>query len=234
MRRLLSLNIRHGGGSRIPRVLEWIEGQHPDLVVLLEWRASNDQLLSVTLKHKGFELAKFSKSGARDNGIVVAAKDFIRAERITPKGADKGELVLVSLHELSLCAAYFPQGNNKATYFQELFELAVRHTDVPFLVVGDINTGNNQVDLPNGATRFACSNMFDALSREHGMTDLWRRQHGPQAQEWTWHSAKNGFRIDHAFANHTFLATFPRASCYYNHDPKKLKITDHSALIIDF
>lgn len=234
MPRLLSLNIRHGGGQRILRILEWLEKQNPDFIVLPEWRSSNDLLLSRSFETQGFNVARFSRNGIRDNGVLIAAKENIEAKRVTPPTADKGELGLAQCPSVSICAAYFPLGEHKRPFFQQLFDLSKRYRKTPFLIVGDINTGNNQMDLSKGATRFACADMFDALMNTYGMIDIWRREHGADAQEWTWHSVKNGFRIDHAISNQAFLDQFQNIQCRYDQEPREAGLTDHSALVMDF
>ena len=65
------------------------------------------------------------------------------------------------------------------------------------------------------------------------LVDLWRHTQGAGAREWTWLShRRNGFRIDHAFANNTYLKR-TRAVCRYDHAPRELGMTDHSAVIVD-
>src|SRR5205807_1724782 len=97
---------------------------------------------------------------------------------------------------------------------------------------GDINTGRNDLDIEGGGARFHCADLFEALAAETGLIDLWRTQHGDR-REWTWRSRVNGFRIDHVFANKTFVDHFPAFLCEIDHSPRILGITDHSALIVD-
>jgi hypothetical protein len=53
-------------------------------------------------------------------------------------------------------------------------------------------------------------------------------------RDWTWRSAKNGFRIDHAFGNQAFLHRYPNFHCEIDHEPRLARLTDHSAIIVDF
>jgi exodeoxyribonuclease III len=101
------------------------------------------------------------------------------------------------------------------------------------LIVGDLNTGRNDCDLEQGAAKFSCEGHFMNLETTSGLTDIWRSQHGASAQEWTWRSPKNGFRIDHAFANEAFRTAFKKIDCYYLHEPRESHVTDHSALVVD-
>ena len=38
--KLLTLNLRHGGGARVPAIAEWLARQSPDIAVLTEYRAN--------------------------------------------------------------------------------------------------------------------------------------------------------------------------------------------------
>lgn len=236
--KLLSLNIKHGGGTRVPALLKWIESQNPDFLILPEWRNnSRATQWGSTLEQLGYFTAALSRSGNRDNGVMVASRHPMYTERCTPSCAQKGELFLVESNGLIICGAYFPQGGDKAPFFSTLYSLAAEYAGRPFLIMGDINTGDNTVDLQSGATKFSCSPMFYDLTTCHGMTDLWRRQHGNKEQEWTWLSnSGNGFRIDHAFANREFINSFEHIRCWYDHTTRQApaQLTDHSAMIVEF
>jgi hypothetical protein len=69
--------------------------------------------------------------------------------------------------------------------------------------------------------------------RRAGLTDLWRAINGNR-QEWTRRSMTSGFRIDHAFGNKPLLERFRPIFCRYDHAPRETKITDHSALLVEF
>jgi hypothetical protein len=46
--------------------------------------------------------------------------------------------------------------------------------DLPFVMIGDVNTGTNDLDIEGTGTRFDCADPFEDLSREACLTDLWR------------------------------------------------------------
>ncbi|BGE84318.1 hypothetical protein [Methylosinus trichosporium] len=131
-----------------------------------------------------------------------------------------------------MLASYFPQGSAKAAFFAACHDAAKERADFPFAIIGDFNTGNQLHDRDNNGERYACAEKFDALSSKLNLSDLWRRTNGVSAREWSWKSnAGNGFRIDHAFANQKFIDRY-HPSCHYDHEPRELGSTDHSALIV--
>ncbi len=231
MIRIVSLNIRHGGGKRQRALAEWLIDTRADFFVLTEWRESS-AILGTELASAGYKQALALREGARANGVAVFCREQIVPNRVTPSDAQRGELLLAGTMNLTVLAAYFPQSKAKAAFFQRCAELAAKET-VPMLLIGDLNTGSNLRDIEPGGARFHCEQEFIDLTLVHGMTDLWRKQHGDDAREWTWRSSKNGFRIDHAFANRAFLDAYPKATCRLDHSPRETRISDHSALVVD-
>lgn len=106
--------------------------------------------------------------------------------------------------------------------------------DVPFVMIGDFNTGRNDLDIEGTGGHFYCVNLFEALTRSAGLIDLWRKGHG-EKQEWSWRSSKkrNGFRIDHVFGNKAFIARFPDFRCAIDHAPPNSGLSDHSAVVLE-
>jgi exonuclease III len=109
---------------------------------------------------------------------------------------------------------------------------SLKETQQPLVMIGDFNTGRNDLDVEGSGTRFDCADQFIGLSAQAGLADLWRFRHG-ERREWTWRSAKNGFRIDHAFGNKAFVSRFPNYRCEINHEPRLIGLTDHSAVVLD-
>jgi exonuclease III len=138
------------------------------------------------------------------NGILVGAGETFRQRTLTPIGSQKGELVLADFAcGWRLLAAYFPQGQAKAPFFQVCLQEAARSRDVPLLLLGDLNTGLNDMDVEGKGVPFVHANLFADLQTRGGLVDLWRMEHGDQL-EWSWRSRLNGFRTDHALANRRF------------------------------
>jgi exodeoxyribonuclease III len=231
--RIVLLNVRHGGGPRAPKLLDWLISIGADLVVIPEWRNNTPGgVIKTAFEVRSYYVATQCAPGIRANGILVAAKQTFRSTRITPVGANKGELMLADFASgWSLLAAYFPQGAAKIPFFMSCIDAARRFDDVPFLLLGDLNTGRNKVDVEGSGVPFVSSDLFDALQTPGGLVDLWRIEHG-EKREWSWRSPLNGFRVDHALANSAFRRRFPTMHCMYDHAPRETGITDHSALIL--
>ena len=228
----ISLNIYAGGSDRAPALLKWLAERSPDVIALPEWRNNAPgAVLKAGLEARGFQTA--TTNGAA-NGVLLAAKRPFQFRGCTPPEATNGALIVADFGSLRILAAYFPQRKFKAPFFSLCAAEAEASHSIPFLLLGDLNTGRNDLDKePNGA-RFDCVDQFKALP----LVDLWRVEHGDAARDWSWFSRKsakrrsNGFRIDHAFANAAFRERFPNVRCSYDHSPRGMELTDHSALIL--
>lgn len=229
---ILALNVQAGGGPRIPALLRYFEQQDPQILVLSEWRDNpSGRQIQAWAEDRNMHHAGQTDGGTA-NGVFIAAKTPFTAQTVTPPGGSAGALMLARFDGFDVLACYFPGMNAKAPFFVRCAEIAAAHDSIPLLIVGDLNTGSQIGDRDERGDRYLCAEAFGALTARHGLHDLWRRTNGPQAREWTWLSrTKNGFRIDHAFANDAFVRRADPA-CVYDHGPRERSWTDHSALIL--
>lgn len=230
--RILSLNVRHGGGNRAPKLVEWITGKSPFVAVLTEWRDNaQGQFIKNGLARDGLSSISPPR-GSTINTALLASKDLKRGAVLTPPNAPVGDLALIEVGGINVLGCYFPQRMAKRPFFAECMQAAIIAPRVPLLIIGDLNTGRNDLDIEGTGRPFHCADQFIALSEQAGLIDLWRFRHG-ERREWTWRSTKNGFRIDHAFGNRAFIERFPAYQCEIDHEPRLLGLTDHSAVLID-
>lgn len=228
---ILSLNVRHGGGKRQNVLSNWLIESDADIILLTEWRATS-ATIALELASAGYIRSEVLRDGRLANGVALFSRGDHAAVRATPATVDRGELVIARTEGLCILGAYFPQRQAKADFFSRCVEL-VSEEEGPLLLIGDLNTGSNTLDIEPGGARFHCERDFLELSSKHGLVDLWRHRHGEDRREWTWRSSRNGFRIDHAFGNRAFLQAFPDFRCKIDHSPRESGISDHSALIVE-
>jgi exonuclease III len=231
--KILSLNIRHGGGKRVAPLCDWIINKDSDVIILTEWRNNaSGQYVCNRLTECGFDFRLNSNLLPRANGVLVAAKQIVRSRTITPPNAASGELMLIELpSQLRIMGCYFPQSHFKAPFFHQCLEETFANQDQPFVMIGDLNTGRNDLDIEGRGAPFHCADLFQALTDKGRLIDLWRHRYRDR-QDWTWRSSMNGFRIDHAFGNESFVQTFPDFQCEIDHEPRISRMTDHSAVML--
>lgn len=240
--KLLTWNIQHGGGTRLPRIIEEISAYDPDVIALTEFRAKPGTSLCAALLERGWPHVETTNPAVNQNGIAIVSRTPLRRTRISPAPPEQLTRWLdIDLPEYGFgmgvlhipAAAIGMRDPPKTRFWEAVLGAAESRLDEPFLFIGDWNTGAHRID-ESGKT-FVCAEHFAKLSAS-GWTDMWRH-HNPGITEWTWYSKfkggvrGNGFRLDHAFATPSLRARV--TSCRYSHVPREAGISDHSMMIVD-
>jgi|TARA_B110000046_G_scaffold138194_1_gene144565 exodeoxyribonuclease III len=228
--KFFSWNIRQGGGSRIEKILAELECHaNADLIILSEYR-NNDkgQIIKKQLQKLGFSFQYVPTQEPKVNTVLVAAKHFVQFRKHSELNQHQHRVVSILWKGFHILATYFPQGKEKAAVFGFLNKLIeIESSENILLIAGDINTGIHYEDEIENS--FYCSQDFISL-QNNGMTDAWRRMNG-DSKEYSWYSNKgNGFRIDHYLISSIHRDSVQ--SCYYLHEPRKAKISDHSQMVL--
>ena len=230
--RLLTWNIRHGGGYRVAAIADWLGRCAADVMVLTEARGTApSQRLRGALAERGFEHQVAATVNARANGVLIASRRPLRHDPL-PRGLrhDSARAASVRCGELRIVGLYFPA--TAATirpYFDAVLAATPRWLAGDTVLLGDFNSGQPALDCQRPFA-FTGASQFDALL-EQGWVDGWRARHGTR-REYTWYShTGNGFRIDHAFLSPTVAPRLQRAR--YAHTVRAHGLSDHSALVIE-
>jgi exodeoxyribonuclease-3 len=242
--RILSWNIQHGGGSRLPRIIEEITAYDPDFVAVTEYRAAPGAVLGAAMKERGLPYCQTTNPSESRNGIAVFSRGpiFLKPCAAPPESQVRWIDIDLPEYGFSVCALHImaagstvnsPCNIAKARFWNAVLANAKSRLQEPCLLIGDWNTGAHRLD--EAGRTFVCAEQFASLSAI-GWTDMWRHHH-PGATEWTWYSKfkggarGNGFRLDHAFATPSLL---PRVtSCRYSHAERDAGVSDHSLVIVD-
>ena len=222
--KLLALNIRQGGGTRIAAICSYLIAQDCDALVISEFRRNTrgEQIIAA-LRQAGFSHVHHNNTDSKQNTVMLATKQASTLLKIDDC-PNEWSIIRINLAGLQLIGAYFPQRKVKAAVFSKLEDIASSN----ILAIGDFNTGSNTLDTE--AAKFHCADEFLSLANRT-LTDLWRAHNGEVTQEYSWYSnAGNGFRIDHALAGKH--VTDQCVNCYYDHSTRET-LTDHSALIVE-
>ena len=227
----LTLNIRHGGGTKANALLSLLAEYSADVVVLTEYRENaNSDIFRTGLFGLNYKWQASSSIDARQNAVFLAAKiPFVCNSQLGEPGIHQHRLLLARFSRFNLIGVYFPQKEEKRPVFEFLARNAPTLLGDTGLLIGDFNTGKPYLD-ETGDT-FACADCIDDFEAA-GLVDAWRSRN-PTAKEFSWFStAKNGFRIDHVFC--TAQLNQKVTSVSYAHRPREVSATDHSAMIVDF
>lgn len=229
--RIISLNVRHGGGSRVDAIAAALASHEADVLVLPEYRANGPGArLMVLLDRLGFCHQADSRPAAGTNGVAVVARRPWTSIRQPLERTPYAQRVLEIVFDgFTLGAVYFPLNASKVTFWREQFlPLARLRLASPYVFMGDWNTGRHYIDEA-GATFFGAPE-FEAMTTD-GWTDAWRSLH-LDGREYSWFSNRgNGFRLDHAFLSSGIEPALRGAT--YSQAERAPGITDHAALILD-
>jgi len=234
--KILSWNIRQGGGRRLPSIAAAIAGHQPDVVIINELRERTGRGLTEALCRAGLSFAVHNEPTGLEYGILVASRDPLRRLAASkPSTIVRRSLLEVELSdEFTIGALYGPMVTPQHREFWDaVVDHAGHYRDRSYLLIGDFNTGEARVDCYKSP--FAGSAQFLRL-RDLGYCDLWRK-HNRGPTEHTWFSfgrggaPLNGFRIDHALAT---PALAQRATqCWYSHAERERRLSDHSIMLVE-
>ena len=228
--KIVTLNVRHGGGTRAGRLLGWFSQFAADVVVMTEYREnSNSARFKSGLFEMGYKWQASSSIDPDENAVFLASKSpFVSNSQLGDCSGFRHRLLFARFTKFNLIGAYFPQGEEKRPVFDFLIDNAPTLLGEFGLILGDFNTGKPYLD--EAGRTFACADCFDGLLSS-GLIDAWRVRY-PDRREFSWYStAKNGFRIDHAFC--TAPLNQQVTSIAYLHEPREAAATDHSALAVE-
>ena len=147
MRCIVALNIRSGGGTRARRLRAYLDSVRPDTVLLSQWRNNaSGRAFAEWADSRGMSHAALTDGGTA-NGVFLASSDPFATESATPSvEGGHGCLMLARFRSMTLLVCYFPQLADKAPFFDRCLRLARAHRARPFLLAGDLNTGNQLAD----------------------------------------------------------------------------------------
>lgn len=227
--RILTWNIRHGGGTRAGAISAQLLTHEPDLVVLTEYRENPaGTLIRERLASSGLGFTRSSVSIPKVNGVLVAAREPFAVCEVPHLGESSHRALWCRFPTFNVIGYYFPNKHAKPPIFEAMCKLDSSLLTEPSLLIGDFNTGQHYLD-EKGATLIG-AHYFDRLA-ELGWVDAWRTRY-PQERQFSWFShVGNGFRLDHALVSRSFDRAV--LGVEYSHAERTQGISDHSALIVD-
>lgn len=225
--RLATLNIRHGGSKSAEALAIRLLGYDADILVVTEFRANavGAQLIS-RLEQAGYDTSH-PAVGPKVNTVLIAARIGIERSWAFSESLDPRHLWCAEIDGAYVCGVYMPQNTAKLPYWETLIRDA--SSNGIDLLIGDFNTGTNDLDKDPRGAKFIGPKMPGRLIAS-GYTDMWRSLH-PDVREYSWFSrpGDNGFRLDYVFAAPDLA---PRISvCEFDHAPRLTGETDHSGLV---
>ncbi|MBX2817105.1 MAG: endonuclease/exonuclease/phosphatase family protein [Saprospiraceae bacterium] len=222
--KVLSWNIRQGGGRRVAGICHYLRSTAAHIIVLSEYR-NNDAGLVIRKRmlESGYLHQVTHDERTGKNGVCIFSRLPFEATRYA--GLDHGHgLLLLDLGPIRIFGAYLPH-KKKHSLFKPIYDRVTK--DEHLVLVGDLNTGVNFIDQ-RGDSFWYTEDL--RLLREAGMADAYRHLHG-SVKEFSWFShGGNGYRYDHSYVSEALLPIVDE--CYYDHAPRESGLSDHAPMIL--
>jgi len=247
--RIVSWNIRAGGGSRAAAIADQLERWTPDIVALSEFRAtppSVDLARLLAGRGLGHQLCTASPGFPRVNALLVASRwPLTRVRLRSAPAAEAGRWLLAHVagpHALTLGAMHVPNRvtGRKFPFLDAVLGMAHTWRRGPALLVGDTNSGLIDLDEEVPAFNAEEDGWIRGLEAA-GWADAFRFfKAGERAYTWYSPNGGNGFRIDQAFVNRALQPRL-RAAWHEWGTPtggradraRRHALSDHAALLVD-
>jgi exodeoxyribonuclease III len=246
----------NGIGARLPRLLEWLERESPDVACLQELKAPDHNFPIVAIRAAGYGAIWHGQTSF--NGVAILAKgaDPVETRRGLPGDPDDthSRYIEAEVNGIVVGCIYLPNGNPqpgpkfdyKLKWFQRLTEHAqtLYSSEKPVVLCGDYNVVPTDFDIydPKGWRKDALlqPETRDAYQRllAQGWIDALRKCH-PEERIYTfWDFFRNhwqrnaGLRIDHVLLN---KALAPRlVSCdVHSWVRGQQKASDHAPVCVE-
>src|SRR5688572_15036055 len=211
----------NGIGSRLPRVLEWLERESPDVACLQELKAPDENFPIMDIRAAGYGAVWHGQRSWNGVAILAKGRDPVEIRRGLPGDPDDthSRYIEASVGDLVVGSIYLPNGNPqpgpkfeyKLKWFQRLIEhaLTLYASGRPTVLAGDYNVVPTDEDIydPRSWRKDA---LLQPESREayrrllaQGWTDALRERFAQERIYTYWDYFRNrwernaGLRIDH-------------------------------------
>lgn len=227
MFKLLSWNIRQGGGSRVLKIINKLSKENAHVVILSEYRnnASGNTIRNGLLK-AGYRYQNVTASEKDKNAAAIFSKMPADQLLFPNSDIDYPHNVLSNRYDaFEIIGMYLPHKKK-----HNLFDLLIKKAtnDFPVILAGDFNTGKNHIDQKGNS--FWYTDKLVELEKAHCI-DAFRFVHG-DANEYSWYSHQgNGYRYDHTYISQSLTPLIK--DCYYLHKWREEGLSDHSPMVLE-
>ena len=227
MLKIISWNIRQGGGTRITKLISKLAEQASDIIVLSEFRNNHSgQKIRAALLQSGYRFQAVTQAQRDVNSAAIFSKlpgNVTLYPQSDPTYAHN--ILSMTFEAFTVYGMYLPHKKKHI-----LFDLLIQEAqmDHPGIMVGDMNSGKNGIDQKGNS--FWYEDKLMQLEK-NGYIDAFRAMKG-QVAEFSWFSHQgNGYRYDHTYIDDSLLPIVK--DCYYLHEWRISGLSDHSPMVLE-
>jgi len=241
--RLISWNIRAGGGKRAAGIVKQLHAWQADIIALSEFRATDaSRWIAEELKATGFphQRTTIDPVNPAVNSLLLASRYPLRTVSLRHSPDNQRRWLhanVASPLPIAVMAIHIP---NRATGLKYPFLNSVTETvkhwrGPPAIVMGDTNSGCIDIDEESPAFNKIEDQWIRTMS-DLNWKDAHRMLHGDE-RAYTWYSpnGRNGFRLDQAFLHPALHNHLKRFSYIWGGDTsvRRENLSDHAAMLFD-
>jgi exodeoxyribonuclease-3 len=237
--------------ARLPRVLEFLDKHHPDVVCMQETKTEDAAFPEAELGEAGYHAVHHS--AGRWAGVAILSTDEPQDPTVGLPGEaaeDEARWIEATVHGMRVASAYVPNGRavDSPPFEEKLQFLDAMRDRMPAcdVVMGDMNVTRADIDVYDpaafqGSTHVtpAERSRLEALLVEHGHVDAYRQLH-PDEVGYTWWDyrqghfhRKLGLRIDYVLVRGEYAGRLVHVGI--DRDFRKgTKPSDHAPLLCEF
>jgi exonuclease III len=244
--RIVSWNIRAGGGVRAAAILAQLERWQPDIVGLCEFRGTPPSAqIASGLRELGLDhqLSTADAASPVRNGLLLASRTPLRRHSLRRAPVEPGRWLVVSAGSdppFLVGLMHLPNmvTGRKLGYMAAVAALTTGWRRGPAVFLGDTNCGWPVLDEETRVFGPETAAWLDGL-HARGWRDAFRHLY-PADRCYTWYSPNggNGFRLDQAFVNRPMVARLSAVTYEWGQplegSTRRDALSDHAALIVDF
>ncbi len=242
--RIVSWNIRAGGGKRRAGILAQLIAWQPDIIALSEFRGTPaSQQLAEELAAAGwpYQYQSTDPTKRATNALLTASASPLDTLTIkyAPKSPQRWLVTKVSgPFPLIIGNMHIPNFYTglKYPYHRAILRLMRNWQLGPALFIGDTNSGKAYLDDVTGVFWKREHQWMEAIEAR-GWVDAFRQLHG-ETRVYSWYSHKdNGYRLDQAFLSPDIMPALQSMSYEWGrdaNDPERREaLSDHAAILLD-
>ena len=245
--RIVSWNIRAGGGRRAEGILAQLLQWRPNIICLNEFRGTPaSQWLADSLSEAGYgyQLSTINSKAPAKNALLLASQFPLQQLSLAnmPKNPERWLLASIDTSSaITLGLMHVPNYTTprlKYPYLNSVLRLARAWHSGPGLLLGDSNCGKRSIDEEKPSPpRFQREHEWIVGMEKRGWADSFRHLHGDR-REYSWYSHRNnGFRLDYAFACPRLAPALGLARHVWgisDEEPGRREgLSDHAALLLE-
>lgn len=252
--KIMALNIGNPSEKRVKEQIRWIESRDEDVFLLTETKNSKGcNLLESYFLDFGYNLfstgthakyyVSFPKSITNDLGVMCISKLPIKkmSHYIPQDNQYYARLLEVNIfrgvRKMHVVGVYVPSRDKseekirRKKVFLDILSSRIKEIQhLPCIICGDFNiVDRNHIPKYNAYMDWEYD--FYEHLLQLGYIDAFKMCH-PSQNEYSWVGrTNNGYRYDYFFVSQDLAENIK--DCYFVHETRKLKLTDHSAIVLE-